>query len=158
MFFLWLNNYYFRIINSKPKGGSNPYYKSVLGTSDLNLSMKSWETDTTLEPDAYVFTSTSGGSNNIMSYTSSTGVFVRSATESVINMYRMWVLEDINYKNGDMNVDGDIDVTDATIIEKGLANTITLSNAQQLLGDANYDGRVSIQDATYIRKLAANIN
>lgn len=141
----------------KPKGGSNPYYKSVLGTSDLNLSMKSWETDTTLEPDAYVFTSTSGGSNNIMSYTSSTGVFVRSATESVINMYRMWVLEDINYKNGDMNVDGDIDVTDATIIEKYLANTITLSNAQQLLGDANYDGRISIQDATYVRKLAANI-
>lgn len=157
MFFLWLNNYYFRIINSKPKVGSNPYYKSVLGTSDLNLSMKSWETDTTLEPDAYVFTSTSGGSNNIMSYTSSTGVFVRSATESVINMYRMWVLEDINYKNGDMNVDGDIDVTDATIIEKYLANTITLSNAQQLLGDANYDGRISIQDATYVRKLAANI-
>ena len=92
-----------------------------------------------------------------MSYTSSTGVFVRSATESVINMYRMWVLEDINYKNGDMNVDGDIDVTDATIIEKYLANTITLSNAQQLLGDANYDGRISIQDATYVRKLAANI-
>lgn len=144
-------------INFGSQVGSNPYYKSVLGTSDLNLSMKSWETDTTLEPDAYVFTSTSGGSNNIMSYTSSTGVFVRSATESVINMYRMWVLEDINYKNGDMNVDGDIDVTDATIIEKYLANTITLSNAQQLLGDANYDGRISIQDATYVRKLAANI-
>lgn len=144
-------------INFGSQVGSNPYYKSVMGTSDLNLTMKSWETDTTLEPDAYVFTSTSGGSNNIMSYTSSTGVFVRSATESVINMYRMWVLEDINYKNGDMNVDGDIDVTDATVIEKGLAYTITLSNAQQLLGDANYDGRVSIQDATYIRKLAANI-
>ena len=56
-----------------------------------------------------------------------------------------------------MNMDGDIDVTDATIIEKHLANTITLNNAQQLLGDANYDGRISIQDATYVRKLAANI-
>ena len=54
-------------------------------------------------------------------------------------------------------MDGDIDVTDATIIEKHLANTITLNNAQQLLGDANYDGRISIQDATYVRKLAANI-
>ena len=156
MFFLWLNNYYFRIINSKPKVGSNPYYKSVLGTSDLNLSMKSWETDTTLEPDAYVFTSTSGGSNNIMSYTSSTGVFVRSATESVINMYRMWVLEDINYQNGDVNMDGDIDVTDATLISEWLGHTIVLSNAQNLLADANYDGTISIQDATYIRKLIAN--
>lgn len=145
-------------INFGSQVGSNPYYKSVLGTSDLNLSLKSWESDTTLEPDAYVFTSISGGSNNIMSYTSLTGVFVRSATESVINIYRMWVLEDINYQNGDVNMDGDIDITDATEIEKGLANTITLSNAQRLLGDANYDGRVSIQDATYIRKLTANIN
>lgn len=143
-------------INFGSQVGSNPYYKSVLGTSDLNLSMKSWETDTTLEPDAYVFTSTSGGSNNIMSYTSSTGVFVRSATESVINMYRMWVLEDINYQNGDVNMDGGIDVTDATLISEWLGHTIVLSNAQNLLADANYDGTISIQDATYIRKLIAN--
>lgn len=142
-------------INFGAQVGSNPYYKSVLGTNDLNLSMKFWETDTTLEPDAYVFTSTSGGSNNIMSYTYFTGVFVRSATESVINMYRMWVLEDINYQNGDANMDGVIDIKDATLISKGLANTITLSNAQRLLGDANYDGKVSIQDSTYIQKIVA---
>lgn len=144
-------------INFGSQVGSNPYYKSVLGTNDLNLTLKSWETDTTLEPDAYVFTSTSGGSNNIMSYTSSTGIFVRSTTESVINMYRMWVLEDINYQNGDVNMDGAINTPDATLIKKGIANIITLSNAQRLLADANYDGKVSIQDATYIQKLAANL-
>ncbi len=143
-------------INFGAQVGSNPYYKSVLGGSDLNLTLKSWETDTTLEPDAYIFTSTSGGSNNIMSYTSLTGIFVRFATESVINMYRMWVLEDINYQNGDTNMDGVINIKDATLIEKGLANSITLSNVQNLLGDANYDGKVSVQDSTYIRKLIAN--
>ncbi len=70
--------------------------------------------------------------------------------------HRKWVLEDINYQNGDVNMDGDIDVTDATLISKWLGHTIVLSNAQNLLADANYDGTISIQDATYIRKLIAN--
>ncbi|MDO4419363.1 MAG: S8 family serine peptidase [Ruminococcus sp.] len=140
-------------INFGSQVGSNPYYKSVLGTSDLNLTLKSWETDTTLEPDAYVFTSTSGGSNNIMSYTSSTGIFVRSATESVINMYRMWVLEDINYQNGDVDKNGSITEDDIKPIQEYLSRTAALSNIQLYLSDANYDGKVSVQDVTYINKM-----
>ncbi|MDO4419239.1 MAG: S8 family serine peptidase [Ruminococcus sp.] len=140
-------------INFGAQVGSNPYYKSVLGTNDLNLTLKSWETDTTLEPDAYVFTSTSGGSNNIMSYTSTTGIFVRSATESVINMYRMWVLEDINYQNGDVDMNGSITEDDITPIQEYLSHTAVLSNVQEYLSDANYDGRISVQDITYINKM-----
>lgn len=147
-------------LNFGAQVGTNPYYKSVIGTSDLNLRVESWETDTSLEPDAYVFKSTSGGSNNIMSYTYSTGVFVRSETESVVNMYRMWVLEDINYRQGDANMDGLLDINDATLIQQTIVNssgTNAFSNQQAFLSDVNYDGSVNIKDASLIEKIIAKI-
>ncbi len=144
-------------INFGAKVGSNPYYKAVAGSSNLNLSMRSWETDTSLEPDAYVFTSTSGGSNNILSYTSSTGVFVRSTGAPVINSYRMWVLEDINYRPGDINYDGKIDVTDATAIRSYIADIGTYKNIQSVLLDFNCDGVVNVTDATDIGKYLAGL-
>ncbi len=142
-------------LNFGAQVGTNPYYKSVIGTSDLNLRVESWETDTSLEPDAYVFKSTSGGSNNIMSYTYSTGVFVRSETESVVNMYRMWVLEDINYRRGDVDLDGAITIKDATAIQKNLSNMETFNNVQNYLADYDFDRAITIKDVTAIQKYLA---
>ncbi len=143
-------------LNFGTQVGSNPYYKSVLGTNDLNLSIKSWETDTTLEPDAYIFTTTSGGSNNIMSYTYSTGIFIRSTSAPTINMYRMWVLEDINYRKGDANSNGSITIQDVTAIQEYLSHTAVFNNMQEFLADANADGVVNIHDVSYIQRLLSN--
>ncbi|MBQ8001312.1 MAG: S8 family serine peptidase [Ruminococcus sp.] len=139
-------------LNFGAQVGTNPYYKSVVGTSDLNLTVKSWEIDTSLEPDAYVFTSTSGGSNNIMSYTYSTGVFVRTETDSVVNMYRMWVLEDINYLLGDVTMDGSLDDNDMEFIQRYTVGQETLNNTKYYLADFNKDGTVNIKDSTEIQQ------
>ena len=146
-------------LNFGTQVGTNPYYKAVLGTEDLNLEMKSWETDTTLEPDAFVFTSTSGGSNNILSYTYSNGIFVRSETDPVINSYRMWVLEDINFRRGDANMDGKLTPSDATLIQRYLAlhEGVELNNQQLFLADANRDGQVTLNDVTHIGKILSDL-
>jgi len=147
-------------INYGAQVGSNPYYKAVLGTSDLNMSITSWETDTTLEPDAHIFTSSGANGNNILSYTSSTGIFVRSTTDPVINMYRMWVLEDINYRVGDANMDKEFNLNDATYIQKLLAseNGIDyLNNIEFYLADVNLDGKITVSDATTIQKILLGI-
>lgn len=144
-------------INYGAQVGINPYYKAILGTSDLNLSITSWETDTTLEPDAHIFTSSGANENNILSYTYSTGIFVRSTTDPVVNMYRMWVLEDINFKVGDVNCNGKIGIPDATMIQKYLAGVIDINNINYYLADYNNDGSVDIQDSTAIQQYVAGI-
>ena len=145
-------------INFGSQIGSNPYYKAVAGTNELNLSINSWETNTALEPDAHIFTTSAGGSNNILSYTSSTGIFVRSTTDPVINMYRMWVLEDINYRVGDANLDGYISVKDVTLIQKYIADIVGINNLNYYLADYNYSGSVNVQDVTALQEYLLQVN
>ena len=73
-------------------------------------------------------------------------------------MYRMWVLEDINYRVGDVNMDGKVNVTDATLIQKYLASILDFNNAQCYLADYNNDGKISTSDATEIQKYAVQVN
>lgn len=61
------------------------------------------------------------------------------------------------YSAGDVNKDGRIDVTDATLIQKHLAEIDTLDKNQCVLADINNDGEVDITDATMIMSIAAEI-
>ena len=58
---------------------------------------------------------------------------------------------------GDVNQDGVVSISDATLIQKYLINTVTLSNSQQIAADVNRDGVITIRDATYIQKYIAKI-
>lgn len=139
-------------LNFGDQVGTNEYYKAVVGTRDIGFTMSSWETDTTLEPDAHIFTFTKEGRSNILSYTYSTGIFVRSTTEPVVNMYRMWVLEDINYRPGDINCNGMIDDEDAQLIRNYVNESGEYNNMQSVLVDFNCDGVKNIKDVTEIQK------
>lgn len=57
-----------------------------------------------------------------------------------------------NYKNGDVNLDGKVNIADATEIQKYGIDKVTLNETQLKLADANQDGRVNIMDATEIQK------
>lgn len=61
------------------------------------------------------------------------------------------------YTLGDVNEDGDINILDATTVQRSVANIITLSKSQQLAADVNGDGEVSIVDATKIQQYIASI-
>ncbi len=62
-----------------------------------------------------------------------------------------------SYAMGDANADGKLNVRDATIIQKDLANITDLSDAGVLVADVTNDGKVTIKDATAIQKQLAGL-
>ncbi|MGN0452402.1 MAG: starch-binding protein [Ruminococcus sp.] len=58
---------------------------------------------------------------------------------------------------GDADLDGKVNVKDATAIQKQVANIITFDDTATLCADADLDGRVNVKDATVIQKFIAGI-
>lgn len=57
---------------------------------------------------------------------------------------------------GDANLDGSVNVKDATLIQKAVAKLTTLEGDSFTAADVNADQKLSVQDATNIQKFAAN--
>ncbi len=58
---------------------------------------------------------------------------------------------------GDADMNDNVNVRDATRIQKFAADLITLSDAEKVLADVNFDGAINVKDATIIRKVIADI-
>lgn len=58
---------------------------------------------------------------------------------------------------GDANLDGEVNIADATEIQKNLAGIINFTEVKKLNSDFNVDGIISIADATAIQKWLAGI-
>lgn len=58
---------------------------------------------------------------------------------------------------GDVTLDGKVNITDATEIQKHLAGSVDFSEVRKLNADVNGDGNISITDATAIQKIIAGI-
>ncbi|MBQ5398287.1 MAG: leucine-rich repeat protein [Ruminococcus sp.] len=62
------------------------------------------------------------------------------------------------YPDGDANMDGKFNISDATFIQKSLVGIKQInSNLQKKLADTNRDGRISVRDATNIQMYLAGI-
>lgn len=57
----------------------------------------------------------------------------------------------------DVNLDGDVNIMDATVIQKNIVNLLELDSYQKELADANGDGIISVTDATIIQKKIVNL-
>ena len=62
------------------------------------------------------------------------------------------------YKMGDADLNGDVEITDVTLIQRHLAKLEELNNAQQIVCDPNNDQTVSITDATLIQRYIAKLD
>lgn len=58
---------------------------------------------------------------------------------------------------GDVNLTGNVSISDATEIQKAVAELITLSELQATLADVDADGNITIKDATEIQKYIAEL-
>ncbi len=67
------------------------------------------------------------------------------------------ILPSVGGRIGDVNMDKDINIKDATLVQKYIAKLETLSDEQLILADADLDLDVNIKDATYIQKLVAGL-
>lgn len=65
---------------------------------------------------------------------------------------------DTPYMIGDVNLDGHVNVLDATEISKYIVSISTLSDVQRELADYNHDGEINVVDATEIQKLVVGNN
>ena len=61
------------------------------------------------------------------------------------------------YQIGDVDLDGNVSINDATLIQFYLAELETLSEQQLLLADTNGDGEVTINDATHLQEYLADL-
>ncbi|MEE0681557.1 MAG: dockerin type I repeat-containing protein, partial [Christensenellales bacterium] len=58
---------------------------------------------------------------------------------------------------GDVNNDGTVNITDATMLMRGVVGMEALSELQELLADVNCDGSVGISDATLIARFVTGL-
>lgn len=65
---------------------------------------------------------------------------------------------DTPYMIGDVNLDGHVNVLDATEISKYIVSISTLSEVQREIADYNHDGEINVVDATEIQKLVVGNN
>ncbi|MGN0491450.1 leucine-rich repeat protein [Ruminococcus sp.] len=61
------------------------------------------------------------------------------------------------YTLGDVNNDGEITITDATLVLRANAGFVTLTTTQIKSADVNFDGIVNVKDATLIQKYIAEL-
>lgn len=59
---------------------------------------------------------------------------------------------------GDVDLNGKVNVKDATLIQKAIADLATLDELQAALADVNADGKVNVKDATEIQKWIAELS
>ena len=62
-----------------------------------------------------------------------------------------------NDKLGDVNLNGVVEITDATMIQRSLAGLVTISERQEKLADTDHSGKMDIIDATTIQRRLAGI-
>ena len=58
---------------------------------------------------------------------------------------------------GDVNLSGDVSISDATCIQKYCASLLELSSDQLSVADMNNDGKITVSDATCIQKILAGV-
>ncbi len=61
------------------------------------------------------------------------------------------------YSIGDANLDGVVNVRDATEVQKATASLVSMSFSANLRGDADFNGEINVRDATTIQKIVAGI-
>ena len=94
-----------------------------------------------------------------------------SADEGIDNLYRITkITSDLivtvttkknnrepGYLLGDVNLDGNIDIRDVTLIQQYLASLKSLDDQQKAVADTDKNGIINIRDATTIQMYIANI-
>ena len=68
-------------------------------------------------------------------------------------MYAQWK----KLQLGDIDMDGEVTIMDATLVQKYIAHLEDLTDQQKRLADVNGDGEITILDATEIQKMLANV-
>lgn len=95
-----------------------------------------------------------------LSETGSYGLYVSSTSTGYAKVATFGVTdnwEEAPYTLGDVNMDGKIDVIDASVILRYAANLDTLTDTQKAAADVNRDNTIDVIDASAVLRYAANL-
>ena len=76
-----------------------------------------------------------------------------SVNGDIVTMYAQWE----KLQLGDIDMDGEVTIMDATLVQKYIAHLEDLTDQQKRLADVDGDGEITILDATEIQKMLANV-
>ncbi len=94
--------------------------------------------------------------NRILSYSGSTPTW--AAYSGTPTSSQKWRLSKINYRHGDVDLNGELNIKDITNIQKFAAELTTPENhIQQLLADVDVNGLININDATKMQKIISGL-
>ena len=65
--------------------------------------------------------------------------------------------DELKFEMGDVNMDGKLNIKDATLIQKYAAKIVDFDETQKKLADINKDEKINVKDATYIQKVLAKL-
>lgn len=77
-------------------------------------------------------------------------------TKNITYFYKPYVAPSLI--EGDLNGDGDVNIKDATVVQKAAAMLVTLDEEKSVLADYDFNNEVNVKDATMLQKHIANIN
>ena len=104
-----------------------------------------------------------GGSNvlkNISTMTENERNWTYSAVNMIFDDADTLIPTALNYSYAamcDSNTDGNVNIKDATYIQKNLAEVVEASELSEIVSDVNGDSKVTIKDATAIQKQLAGL-
>lgn len=141
----------------KSDGAGN--YNLLTGNEDVSGGLSSTTDTATLasQPSSLQLIQNEDGTvsfvsnGKILSYSSSSAVWDTYSGE--ILSKQKWYLEKNNYRIGDVDMNGVLNINDATTLHQYSLKIITFNSLQVSLSDVNNDGRINILDVTAIQKI-----
>ncbi|MBQ9674251.1 MAG: starch-binding protein [Ruminococcus sp.] len=95
--------------------------------------------------------------NKLIDYTPVTPTSATTTTKATQTTTTTTPIVKKEYKYGDVNLDGNVNVQDASLIQKYAVKSYDLSGAALIAADVTDDGVVNVKDATSIQKFAVKL-
>lgn len=70
---------------------------------------------------------------------------------------QQWYLERAAFEKGDVDMDGEITLDDAAVVQQAVTGAITLNDIEYYLADFNGDGKITLKDPSGIQVMSAKI-
>ncbi|MBQ7133123.1 MAG: leucine-rich repeat protein [Ruminococcus sp.] len=132
--------------------------ESVVAVSSYSLSTSSLEKVTFLNPDCVIYdeNATIGFYAVIYGYENSTAqAYAEKYNRTFVSLGEVPVIPEVNI--GDANGDGEVTITDATLVQRNIARLVEFTEEQKIAADTNKDGEISVIDATIIQRFVAKL-
>lgn len=149
---------YGNVVGGIGRGASiNGSIISEAAITDQKVSLNIFDFESTGRQDGLVYLQSRLSGPALIPSNSSVRLEMMSGPVGERKVSELWSLERVDYRKGDVNMDGDLNISDVTMIQKIIVELVTADNIQNYLADYNRNGEVEVSDATELQKMISHI-